>query len=163
MDGEPRSADTAGMFEEKSTHRPGTTEAVHLPAHSKGDLRWRPVMPARLAAGEKGEPPTSGQWELLTTTNATKRGTHKTCKHLGTLPCLSIGSYLSRTGALCQLGHENVRVLDLDGCRYASRHPVLDALGPAFFIDGYQLRYLGRSPKAADQFSVMRRCSHVRY
>jgi len=34
-------------------------------------------MPAGLAAGEKGEPPTSGQWELLTTTNATKRGTHK--------------------------------------------------------------------------------------
>jgi hypothetical protein len=34
-------------------------------------------MPAGLAAGKKGEPPTSGQWELLTTTNATKRGTRK--------------------------------------------------------------------------------------
>jgi len=88
MDGEPRSADTAGMFDEKSTHRPGTTKAVRLPAHGQGDFGSRKVvMPALMAAGESGEPPTGGQSELLNSSYATKGGTHKTQEHSGPLTC----------------------------------------------------------------------------
>ena len=64
---------------------------------------------------------------------------------------------------LCQFWHEKMRVLDLDGSRYAPRHPVLDALCAAPLVNRNQLRDLGRPPKSADQFSVMRRCSHGPY
>jgi hypothetical protein len=70
------------MFSRKNTHRPVAPGSAHLPVRVADDREETTGTgaPELMAVGVKtgtGEPPRSGQWELLTTTNATKRGTHE--------------------------------------------------------------------------------------
>lgn len=127
----------------KSTHRPGQPGAVRFPAQDTSDREettgtgW----PELMAVGAKTEGHGSGPLH---------RYVFRSCLRNG-------------GGGFGQFWHEDVRILDLDGSRDATHHPVLDTLRPAPLVNGYQLRNLGRPPKAADQFSVMRRCSHDRH
>ncbi len=80
IDGRPCSAETAAMFEQKVTHRPSAPTGTHLPARARGgreETTRSNGAKAGLAVGEKGEPPTGGQCELLNSSNATTGGTLK--------------------------------------------------------------------------------------
>lgn len=70
------------MSKRKNTHRPVAPGSAHLPVRVASDREETTGTgaPELMAVGVKtgtGEPPISGQWELLTTTNATRRGTRK--------------------------------------------------------------------------------------
>lgn len=127
----------------KNTHRPGQPGAVRFPAQDTSDR----------------EETTGTGWPELMAVGV-KNGGHES----GPLWRYVFSSCLRRTRmGLGQFWHKKMRVLDLDGRRNATHHPVLDALGTAPLVNRNQLRNLGRPPKAADQFSVMRRCSHDRH